>query len=57
MINPVACPNEITKRPTTSATIASICFLPSPKILDFCRMAKTIVNTSKKGRMVSTNIG
>jgi len=56
-IMPTAYLNEIASRPIINATIASICFLPSPKIFAFCRTAKTIVKISKNGRIVVTNRG
>jgi len=56
-IIPTACPKEITNRPTTRATIASICLFPSPRTFDFWRTAKTMVKISKNGRIVSTKMG
>ena len=56
-IIPTAYLNEIANNPTTSATIASICFLSPPKIFAFCRTAKTIVKINRNGRIVVTNRG
>lgn len=43
---------EITSKAIESATNASICFLPSPKIFDFCKIAKTIVKMRTKTKAI-----